>query len=507
MAGMQHRGSFAQPDVIIVGGGFVGLTTAVALAKNSARSVLVLEARSSTDPRFRGELIHAHGVRSLKALGLDHVLEAAGAARAYGFAVMTDHVGEVIQLSYPNGYGLAIDHHEMVHALRKEASSLHNVQLMTGVRIVDFVRKDSAICGVVADDGREFLAPLTVVADGRHSRLRPLTGLAEVAKLLSFTAAVKVKNTELPRANYGTVMVGAPGPILAYQIKENEIRMCLDVPTNRAKGSRPALLAMLKNEYAQYVPQPLRDAMVAAIDDGQVELCANQAITTERCVVEGAVLLGDAAGCSHPLSATGMTIGLVDALSLRDALNDQSAENSLQKVLLQHEVRRYRYSRAREILAQALYDVFLGATPGAALLRDGMFRYWRANARGRTASMALLAGEDSRITSFAREYVTVLFDAMGAINSACDQLPAASRAETSKILRASAWKTAREPLTRSIQTGWTEVRRAFSYRPITAPLAHTPGPTTTQNSVNANESILPRRTEPTGSGRSSSNRT
>ncbi len=507
MAGVQHRDSFVHPDVIIVGGGFVGLTTAVALAKNSTRSVLVLEARSSTDPRFRGELIHAHGVRSLKALGLDHVLEAAGAARADGFAVITGQCDEVIQLSYPDGYGLAIDHHEMVHALRKEAASLHHVQIMTGVRIVDFVRKDSAICGVLTDDGREFLAPLTVVADGRHSRLRPLTGLSEVAKLLSFTAAVKVKNTELPRANYGTVMVGAPGPILAYQIKANEIRMCLDVPSGRAKCSRTALLTMLKNEYAPFVPQPLRAAMIAAIDNGEVELCANQAITTERCVVEGAVLVGDAAGCSHPLSATGMTIGLVDALSLRDALNDLSPKKSLQKVLLQHEVRRYRYSRAREVLAQALYEVFMGATPGAALLRDGMFRYWRTNARGRNASMALLAGEDSRITSFAREYVTVMFDAMAAIESACEQVPSSTRAQTRRMLRGSAWKTAREPLARSIQTGWTELRRGLSFRPRTTILAHTPSPTTTPNNAAANESILPRHTEPTGSGRSSSNRT
>lgn len=494
-------------DVIIVGGGFVGLVTAAAIAKNSTRNVLVLEARPATDPRFRGELIHAHGVRSLKELQLDHVLEREGAARAYGFAVLTNQGDELIELKYPEGYGLAIDHHEMVHALRKEVATLHNVRVMTGVRVHDFIRKNAVICGVVAEDGREFYAPLTAVADGRHSRLRPLTGLAEEAKLLSFTAAVKVKDSSLPLANHGTVMVGAPGPILAYQIKANEIRMCLDVPSDLAKGPRSALAALLKREYAPYVPEPLRADMVKAIDAGQLELCANQSIRTERCVVDGAVLIGDSAGCSHPLSATGMTIGLVDAISLRDALNEHSSGKSLESALLAHEVRRYRYSRAREVLAQALYDVFLGATEGSAALREGMFDYWRTKPRGRQASMALLAGEDSRILSFAREYVTVMFDAVAAINKKVDALPSTQRAEQKKLLRTSAWKTAREPLKRSVQTTITEVLRAFRRRPAATVSAQTPNATSNTRSAHNGEPILPPRTEQRHTSGSSSNGT
>ncbi len=494
-------------DVVIVGGGFVGLVTAAALAQHSTRSVLVLEARQSTDPRFRGELIHAHGVRSLRELGLDALLEAHGAARAQGFAVLTNEDNEVIELKYPEGYGLAIDHHEMVAALRRHVCTLDNVKIITGARVVDFARDSAAICGVQTADGQLFRAELTVIADGRHSRLRPLTGLPEESKLLSFTAAVKVSNSSLPRANHGTVMVGAPGPILAYQISEREIRMCLDVPVDRAKGSKQALAALLKREYAPWVSEPLRTHMIAAIDAGDVELCANQAISTDRCVVPGAVLVGDAAGCSHPLSATGMTVGLVDALSLRDALNARAPGEALSSALLAHEVRRYRYARAREVLAQALYDVFLGATPGAVALREGMFRYWRTNARGRRASMALLAGEDSRIFAFAREYVTVMFDALGAIDALCDNEKPAVRRAIRQQMRTNAWQTAREPLSRALSTTWTELKRALGSRPQPPAMAQVSAVQTTPNAATKMESILPPRTERPSASRSSTNRT
>ena len=96
-------------------------------------------------------------------------------------------------------------------------------------------------------------------------------------------------------------------------------------------------------------------------------------------------------------------MGALDVLSLRAALSradSLSREALLDAALRSHERVRYRAARGREVLAQALYDVFAGATPGSRLLRDGMFRYWRGSERSRRASMALLSGEDDRLASF-----------------------------------------------------------------------------------------------------------
>src|SRR5262249_51135024 len=52
-------------DIVIVGGGFAGMCAARALTRVGHPRVIVLEARTGTDPRFRGELIHPPGVRVL----------------------------------------------------------------------------------------------------------------------------------------------------------------------------------------------------------------------------------------------------------------------------------------------------------------------------------------------------------------------------------------------------------------------------------------------------------
>jgi 2-polyprenyl-6-methoxyphenol hydroxylase-like FAD-dependent oxidoreductase len=450
-------------DVVIVGGGWVGMVAAAALA-NERRRVLVLEARPGTDPRFRGELIHAGGVRVLRELGLAGALERGGAFAAKGFAVVTGRRGEMLTLEYPEGEGLAMDHHAMVHALRREASARENVTVRTGQRVTDVVREGDRVVGVQLADGRVVRARLTVVADGRHSRLRPLLGLDGTAKLLSFTAAVRVDGVSLPKVGHGTVVVSPLGPILAYEVGHEQVRMCVDIPSERAKGTRKDLTALLLGEYAPHVPEPLRSAMVRAIEAGQVELCANQAISTDRVAVKGAVLLGDSAGCSHPLSAGGMTVGAQDALSLRTAL-DRAGDDRWDEALLEHEKTRYRGSRGREVLAQALYDVFLGATPGARALREGMYRYWRSSERARVASMALLSGDETRVSSFAREYVTVMGFALSAVRDEGRGLALREAMATRWGVWTSAWDVAREPLARSGRFTWVEALRNLGRRP------------------------------------------
>lgn len=482
-------------DVVIVGGGWVGMVAAAALAK-AGREILVLEARAGTDPRFRGELVHTGGVRVLKELGLADALERDGAYRAKGFAVITGQQGpkdETLLLQYPEGYGLAMDHHEMVHSLRREAATRPGVTVRTGHRVMDVVREGDRVVGVKLADGKVIRASLTVVADGRHSRLRPLLGLDGTAELLSFTAAIRVDGVSLPAEQHGTVMLSPLGPILAYEVGVEKVRMCVDIPTERAKGTKRDLAKLLTNEYAPHVPEPLRSAMVRAIAEGHVEMCANQEISTDRVAVKGAVIVGDAAGCPHPLCAGGMTVGAQDVSSLRAALAELTENSSMSDwddALLAHERSRYRKSRGREVLARALYDVFLGATEGARALREGMFRYWRASKRACTASMSLLAGEDSRIATFAREYVTVMGYALSAI---ADEGRADSAKETAARrwqIWTSAWAVAKEPLARSGRFTWIEALRQFGKRPeASVPHASNAGPNSNNNTPTNGDSV------------------
>jgi len=391
-------------EVVVVGGGFTGIAAAAALSQRGAH-VTVLEASQSTDPRFRGELIHPRGVRALEQLGLKDALFAAGGVAVKGFAVTPDANAEAIVLPYSDGSGpgLGIDHPLMVLTMRREVAKRANVSITTGVRVVDFVREGERIVGVKRADGTVHRADLVVVADGRQSKLRPLLGLQPEVKLLSHTVAVAVQGDLLPWGMNGHVFLGAPGPILAYPYGAGKIRFCIDVPVGAAKG-KAAFVELLSTKYAPFVPEPLRSALLEALKTEPFEAIATHSISTEACAAPGVVLVGDAGGCAHPLTASGMTNALNDVLSLAKVVGSNGPSNDALEDYQRH---RYDFIRMRELFTDALYEVFRAHDAGAKSLQAGVFRYWRASARSRQASMDILSGEDVRTSAFVAEYSRV----------------------------------------------------------------------------------------------------
>lgn len=400
-------GDMERADIVIVGGGFAGATAAAALA-DGRRKIVVLEARTGIDPRFRGELIHAHGAAMLGELGLLQALYEGGGSPVKGFAVMQID-GPSALLPYadirpdvPNG--IAMDHREMLQCLRRQAVARPGVDLRLGWRVAEVVREQGRVVGARTSEGREVRAELTLVADGRHSKMRTMLGFAEETRLVSFTVALDLEAVSLPYVGYGHVFLGGWGPVLAYPIGHERVRMCVDLPAGAEKG-REAVIQQLRDEYARLLPQGVRAAMLRALDRGDIEICANHAVSARRCVAPGVALLGDSGGCSHPLTAAGMTTALNDVRLLQAEL---ASGRPLDEALAIYEKKRFRFVVAREVLADSLYEVFRGAEEGSRAIRTGIFRYWTKGPRGRAASMALLSGHESGVGAFVMEYLKVL---------------------------------------------------------------------------------------------------
>ncbi len=390
-------------EVIVVGGGYTGMIAAAALSRTGAR-VRVFETAQTTAQAFRGELIHPRGVRGLEQLGLKSALFAKGAVAVTGFAVTPSPTEQASVLHYgiEQGPGLGIDHHAMVMAMREQLADRRNVTISTGLRINDFVRDGARIAGVSDAHGKEHRAQLVVVADGRQSKMRLQLGLEPKIELLSYTVAFGIDG-ELPHGRMGHVFLGAPGPILAYPYGEGRIRFCVDVPLGAARG-KEAMVALLIREYAPVVPAGLRDAMIKSLRDEPFEGCANHSITVPACAAPGVVLVGDAGGCSHPLTASGMTNAMNDVLTLGE-LMAQSGPTDV--ALAEYQVRRYDFVRMRELFTDALYEVFRGQDAGSRALQQGVFRYWASSERSRSASMNILSGEEVRVSRFVSEYSRV----------------------------------------------------------------------------------------------------
>jgi 2-polyprenyl-6-methoxyphenol hydroxylase-like FAD-dependent oxidoreductase len=394
-------------DVIVAGGGFAGSVAAYALAR-SGRRVVVLEGRERDNPSFRGELVHPYGVDLFGALGVLSELWSSGAMPVQGFAVGVRDAGQRAELAYAAmgrhaSPGLAMDHAELVRALRVQATGA-GAEIRLGARVVDVIKQGSRVAGVRTSDGTEWRAPLTVVAEGRHSRLREALRIDARTVLVSFTAALAVENQELPSPGFAHVFLGGWGPTLAYRISPQRIRMCFDLPPNPPRG-RQALSDAVARDATAVLDAPLASAVRASLASRPPELVATHAMYTQRCSAPGAVLIGDAAGCSHPLTASGLMIALSDVKLLLDSIDGTRASD---EALRGYERQRYDFVEVREVLAEALYRVFRGERVGMGELRRGVLRYWQTSARARRASLELLAGYESRPSAFIAEYMRVV---------------------------------------------------------------------------------------------------
>jgi 2-polyprenyl-6-methoxyphenol hydroxylase-like FAD-dependent oxidoreductase len=390
-------------EVIVVGGGFTGIIAAAALSRAGAK-VKVFEAAQTTDPRFRGELIHPRGVRGLDELGLKNVLFERGGVAVSGFAVtpQADVPAALLPYAREQGPGLGIDHHQMVLLMREQVAHRRNVSVTTGQRITDFVRTGGRVSGVKTEQGDTHRADLVVVADGRQSKLRALLGMEPTTTLLSYTVAFGIEG-ELPHGPMGHVFLGAAGPILAYPYGAGRVRFCVDVPLNAAKGKQ-AMVELLLRDYAPVVPQSLRAAMTRSLTEVPFEGVANHNITTQACAAPGVALVGDAGGCNHPLTASGMTNAMNDVLTLGELVGSAGPSDA---ALSEYQRRRYDFVRMRDLFTDALYEVFRGQDAGSRALQEGVFRYWASSGRSREVSMNILSGEEVRISRFVTEYSRV----------------------------------------------------------------------------------------------------
>jgi squalene monooxygenase len=406
-------------DIVIVGGGLTGASLACALA-DGKRRILVLEANHGRGSRFAGELIHPTGVSVLDQLGLLSALKQAGAVEIEGFAVgIAGRAATHLRYAdIPSGRarGLAIEHHDMVRVLRGEAEARPGVELRRGVRVVDLLREDSRVIGVRTAGGELLHADLTLIAEGRHSRLRQSLSTGESSRLVAYNAALLVDNAVLPEGLHGHIILGAPGPILAYPIALSEdgrssVRMCFDFPSLPEDGRGvDRIAAAVRTRYLPLVPEPLRSAAELALDRRKPDLAACHAMVTRRCVGPGVALVGETGGCSHPITAVGMTVCLTDVRILAEEL---CGKTSLDKALARYQKRRYRFARSAELLADSLYQAFIADRDGTRAIREGIFRYWERSTRARAASLALLSGADTRLTSFLGEYWRVASHGIG----------------------------------------------------------------------------------------------
>ena len=369
-------------DAAIVGAGPVGSLCALAHARKGAR-VALLEANPRASARLAGEWLHPPAVRTLRDIGID-IDRLPRATPGKGFVVFPEDGSEPILLPYPDGSrGLACDHALLVACLRDAIADEAGVDFISHARVnaVD----DGRVAFSVNGDERSITAARIVGADGRASIVRQSLGLSTDPMLCSRMLGVTIDGADLPFEGYGHVVLGGPGPILIYGLADGCVRVIVDLPLDR--WTPRDRIAFLSESCAGLLPGALGPAFVEALRAGQFHAAANQLRPRVTYGSPRRVLIGDAAGHYHPMTAVGMTLGFGDALTLaeNERFRDFTAE-------------RFRATRIPEFLAMGLYEVFADHRVEAVVLRSAIYRGWRANSAYRDRTTRILACEDRSAT-------------------------------------------------------------------------------------------------------------
>ena len=412
-------------DVVIVGAGPVGSLCALAHARKGAR-VALLEANPKASQRLAGEWLHPPAVRILQKTGVELDTQL-NDPTGKGFALFPEDGSEPILFPYPKGSrGLTCEHALLVSSLREAVMSEPDIHfiLHARARAVEDGRVTFTHDGAI-----KFLNTERIVgADGQGSIVRQSLGLSINPMIYSQTVGILVRGVSLPLKEYGHVLLGGPGPILIYHLEKDCVRLIVDVPLDRTTARDR--IAFLLDSYTDLLPEPIRPAFVQALLNGQFHVAANKLRPRVTYGSAHRVLIGDAAGHYHPMTAMGMTFGFGDAHAL--AKNEDFQDFS---------IKRYKATRASAFLAMGLYEVFADHRAEAVALRHTIYRNARANPAYRDQTVRLLACEDGSAISMGLAFFKTMASAVaGQIPQSCDRL---------------AWRRARNTLhALAVRIGW-----------------------------------------------------
>ena len=307
---------------------------------------------------------------------------------------------------------LALDHAGICHSLLATVAALPAVTIARGWRVTSLGGTQRAPVVQIhrAEVTETVSCRLVVAADGASSPVRAYAGLGHRRTRNGVLTGYIVAEDALPRRGYGHIFTAAGGPVLAYAIDGARARVLFNGQLSRSGGVRASA-------------QPRTDALTAALRaavESAMAARSGQRFVSSDVTVSGVtrghvVLVGDAAGTCHPISASGMTMGIDDATRLARALRGRDGDVGASLALYAAE--RRSHQRARALLAAMLHHALGGAAPEMGLLRAALHRYWSGSARARAASMALLGMDDvsmrSILTEFARVAASGLVASLG----------------------------------------------------------------------------------------------
>jgi 2-octaprenyl-6-methoxyphenol hydroxylase len=330
-------------DILIIGGGLVGASLAIALdaAGRSATLVEAAAPRAPAPPGYDernlalaratvnaltnlGVWKHAQGATPITRLHVSRAGEF-GAARLSAREAGVDALGATLP-ARELGNALELRLQECRHLTRLMPAKLEKLEplgMAEAKALGPGFRRDDESFGWratirIGDDIREIETKLLVGADGTNSFVRSQAGIAASEHDYAQSLVVCTITPERDPEGCAYERFSDEGPVALLPLSARRCGLVLTVASHAADG----VLALNDEEFAALAQRRFGWKLGRLVRPGKRQAHPARRVLAQSLVAPRAVVVGNAAQTVHPIGAQGFNLGLRDALTLAELTAD-----------------------------------------------------------------------------------------------------------------------------------------------------------------------------------------
>jgi len=363
-------------DIVIVGGGMVGLTIACALGGTRLRVAVVEQVLPDA---FSSDQPHDLRVSALS-LASKTILQQVGAwegilarrfcpfkrMRVWETAGDTEFNSDEIDMPE---LGYIVENRVTQLALLEQLVKFDNIELIapSTIKTIQYGSEKSSV--IYLDNGDKLSCRLLVAADGGHSRVRQIAGLGVTSWDYQQHALVIYVETDYPQQDITWQRFVASGPQAFLPLSGQYASIVWYHSPDDIRRLKTLSNELLMQELIMFFPDCL-GKLKRVIGYASFPLKRQHA---QQYVKPGVALAGDAAHMINPLAGQGVNIGLLDAAALAEVLinADLKGEDIADgQVLKRYEKMRRNENLTMMTVMDAFYRVFSNEILPVKVLRN-----------------------------------------------------------------------------------------------------------------------------------------